>query len=791
MQVEEFLSQADYMPEGMLLVTSGGEIQAINRVAIRQLGKAQETLLGRNLAELTGLHADEVVMKLKPCARSRNPVRLAFRSSSSGAFIPLTSCEGFLATPANDTQAAQVIIRLGTSSTQSGTFIALNQEIEKQRRVLRRLEQNREQLRISEENLAITLNSIGDAVMVTDESGLLVSLNPVAEQLTGWSSEEARGQSVKTVFPIVDASTRMTIDNPVEKVLASGETVYLSNHTTLISRDGSEYQIADSAAPIREKDGSRILGMVLVFHDVTEQYRLRQEAVRSQEKLKASEQLYKNLVETTAATAWEFDIASGQFTYMSPKIVEITGYAHDEWKDFDSWAERIHPDDRERVTCYCRQETLHGRDHTIEYRCMRADGSSVWLRDEVSVISREDLPVTMRGYFFDISESRQTEEALRRSQKMDAIGQMAGGIAHDFNNILGIMLGNLDLLEIGITADEKAMQRISSIRHSGERGATLTRQLLGFSRREAISVKATDINDIIGEMNTLITQSLTPQIEVEYHFEDKLGLTDIDAGDFEDTLINLVLNARDAMQGRGQLTIETQNSVLDEAYCSLNPGVSAGEYIQLVISDTGSGMTPEQQRRIFEPFFTTKEQGKGTGLGLSMVFGFVQRSHGHIKVYSEPGLGTTFRIYLPCSRTTAQTEHSADTPSIPLKNGKESILIVDDEVALLELVEESLSGLGYKVYTATNGVEALQRLDETPAVELLFSDVVMPGGINGYELAEKAIEKNPGLKILLTSGYTEMAVARNGQTRFNTHFLSKPYKLTELAHKIHERLGQD
>jgi len=784
MQANEFLLLADHLPEGMLLLVADGEILAVNRVAARILKQKTERLAGKNLAEITGLKHEALVAKLKPCTRSRSPIPLAFKSSSAETIIEMPSCEGFLVSPAEEGKLAQIILRLRADSSQRETFLALNQEIEKQRRVLRKLEESREQLRVSEENLSITLNSIGDAVMVSDKEGALVSLNPVAEKLTGWTTKEAFGLPVKTIFPIIDASTREVIENPVEKVLVTGETVYLSNHTTLISRDGCEYQIADSAAPIREKNGSEILGMVLVFHDITEQYRLREENEKSRLKLESNERLYRDLVESTAAVAWEYDLITHRFTYMGDKILNITGYPSDQWTDFDSWAGRIHPDDRDDVVSYCQLKTERCLNHTIEYRNICADGGIVWLRDEVTVIMGDDEPVMMRGYFFDITEHRQTEEALRRAQKMDAIGQMAGGIAHDFNNIISIIQGNINLLEQQISSDEKTKKRIESIRHSSERAAKLTRQLLSFSRHEAFSVRATNVNEIISSIDNLITQSITPQVEVEYHYDKDLWLTDIDPGDLEDALLNLVLNARDALNGRGKLTIETHNSTLDKNYCAYNPGVVVGDYVQLTVSDNGSGITQEQQAHIFDPFYTTKEQGKGTGLGLSMVFGFVKRSRGHIKVYSEPGIGSTFRAYLPRSSATQQKgEASSSDNALPHK-GEETILIVDDELALLELVEELLQELGYKTITASSGAEGLLRLAESPGVALLFSDVVMPGGINGYELAEQAVELYPELKVILTSGYTKMASARNGQARFNADLISKPYKLSDLTSRI-------
>lgn len=906
MQAAEFLLLADQLPEGMLLVAADGEVLAVNRTAAQQLQRTSEQLAGCNLGELTGLQADELLTRIRPCIRSRNPVRLSLNGSQSDTFISIPACEGFLVAPAKDGQLARFIVRIINGTSKGSRFLTLNREIEKHRRLLKKLQQSRDSLYLSEKNLDITLHSIGDAVMVTDNKGRITLLNPVAEQLTGWTNEDARGLSVKTVFPIIDATTREPIENPIEKVLATGETIYLSNHTTLIAKDGTEYQISDSAAPIREKNGTEILGMVLVFNDVTESYRLREENTRSrlilqaimdnlpavvcvkdtagrytyinkqftelydlaqddvlgktardvfpidianqiqqkdtevllagQEhisgedlrhgddqrhymvvrfalldsdnnpyavcsvatdmtrriqdeiKLKEQEKLYRGLIETTAAVAWEYDIKSQRFLYMGPRISELTGYPAEQWTDFNSWAERIHPDDREDTVSFCLKEVKKGLDHSIDYRVVAADGRVVWIRDEVTVITHQDKPILMRGYFFDITNDKQTEDLLRRAQKMDAIGQLAGGIAHDFNNILAIITGNLALLEHQITVDNKIQDRIDIIKHSSERAITLTKQLLGFSRREAVSVKATDVNKVITNMGSLITQSLTPQIDVAYHCKKNLWETEIDRGDFEDVLLNLVLNARDAMAGRGILTIETHNTTLDDNYCLLNPDVKAGDYVRLTVSDNGIGITKEQQAHIFEPFYTTKEQGKGTGLGLSMVFGFVKRSHGDIKVYSEPGTGTTFKLYLPRLKAKEHVEETMHAGREILLGGMETILIVDDEPMILELAEEFLLLLGYKVLTASNGKQALKKLAQHPNIDLLFTDVLMPGGVNGFELAEKAIESYPDIKVLLTSGYTDSAGTHNAQEHFNANLLGKPYTQAELAKKLRECL---
>jgi len=390
----------------------------------------------------------------------------------------------------------------------------------------------------------------------------------------------------------------------------------------------------------------------------------------------------------------------------------------------------------------------------------------------------------------DITERKQSEAVLRRSHKMEALGQLTGGIAHDFNNILGIILGNVELLERHIVGDEKALNRLEAINKSALRAADLTKQLLGFSRSQAAQTRATDINKILAEMGNLIRRSITPEVEVNQQLAHDLWLTEIDPGDFQDALLNLILNARDAMPGGGQLTFETSNCTLNAAYCTQNPGAIPGEYVQLTVSDTGEGISPEVRERIFEPFFTTKVQGKGTGLGLAMVFGFINRSGGHINVYSELGIGTSFRFYLPRLSQQEQVIELVDERTDVLPQGHETILAVDDEKGLLELTQASLESLGYCVITASDGQEALVRLANDSSIGLLFSDVVMPGGMNGYELAERATTIFPNLKVLLTSGYTKKTVVHNGLARFTGNLLSKPYSQAELAQRVRAVLGE-
>lgn len=388
------------------------------------------------------------------------------------------------------------------------------------------------------------------------------------------------------------------------------------------------------------------------------------------------------------------------------------------------------------------------------------------------------------------AEIEQAEIKLRQIQKMEAIGQLTGGIAHDFNNILGIVQGNLEILRRQVKGNNKAMTRIEAGLKGAARGAALTRKLLDFSRTEISSIQRISINGFIQDMEDLIVKSLTVSVNVELHLDDDTWLVDIDPGDLQDVIINLALNARDAMPDGGNLSIETRNKVLDEKYAERTPGGKAGEFVMLSVSDTGHGMTAAVKERVLEPFFTTKEQGKGTGLGLAMVYGFAKRSGGHLEIYSEPDKGTTIHLYLPRAVNELVSNQAAEMIETGrLSTGVETILVVEDEEDLREIAVLYLESLGYQTRTAENGDNALQVLSDGHDIDLLFSDVIMPGEMDGYQLAMTAHERYPELKVLLTSGFTKkrskLCRAEDKYlVNLNDRILDKPYNLTELANAL-------
>lgn len=387
----------------------------------------------------------------------------------------------------------------------------------------------------------------------------------------------------------------------------------------------------------------------------------------------------------------------------------------------------------------------------------------------------------------EIVDRHAAESALRQAQKMEAVGQLTGGIAHDFNNLLTVVMGNLQLLARHLRDDPFADELIKAAMKAAKRGADLNRTLLAFSRKQRLAPVSIDLNEMIGGMTSLLRRSLGEKVNIVVAETPKLPRAMADATQLESALLNLAVNARDAMPQGGTLTIETAAVHLDEHYAALEGDVNPGAYVMLAVSDTGTGMTQDVVARAFEPFFTTKETGKGSGLGLAMVYGFVKQSGGHVKIYSEPGLGTTIKLFLPeIAETADDMEAHPDAPHQP--TGQEKILVVEDEEDVRHLVCRLLAGLGYRIVDAIDGKSALERLEADPEVSLLFTDVVLPGGMNGPDIAREAQSRRPDIKVLYTSGYTGNAIQQLEALGGNVRLISKPYAIEDLAQMVRETL---
>jgi PAS domain S-box-containing protein len=401
----------------------------------------------------------------------------------------------------------------------------------------------------------------------------------------------------------------------------------------------------------------------------------------------------------------------------------------------------------------------------------------------------EELASANRSLIAEMTSRQDAEQRVRQLQKMEAIGHLSGGIAHDFNNMLAIVLGALSLLERRIAKGEGDLEKyVAMARDGATRAANLTKRLLAFSRQQALSPVAVDTNKLVAGMSDLLRRTLGAGIELETVQGGGLWLTHVDTNQLESAILNLALNARDAMGEEGKLTIETGNYLLDESYTRHHDDVPVGQYVMIAVTDTGSGMTPEVVSKAFDPFFTTKGTGKGTGLGLSMVYGFVKQSGGHVKIYSEPGHGTTIKIYLPRFYGVEEAAEPESANTTAAGHGQ-MILVVEDEENVRQLTSESLRELGYQVLAANGAANALRLLDANPEIALLFTDIVMPD-MNGRKLADEVLKRRPGLPILFTTGFTRNAVVHNGVLDPGVNFLSKPFTLQQLAEKIREVLAR-
>jgi signal transduction histidine kinase len=398
--------------------------------------------------------------------------------------------------------------------------------------------------------------------------------------------------------------------------------------------------------------------------------------------------------------------------------------------------------------------------------------------------ARDQLMASNSRLLDQIRQREDVEGQLRQSQKMQAIGQLTGGIAHDFNNMLGVIIGAHDLMARRIGKGDFGIQRfLDAASNATERAAVLTRRLLAFARQQPLAPQPIDANKMIGSMSDLLHSTLGEQIAIETVTAGGLWMTHADMQQLESAIINIAINARDAMPDGGKLTIETTNAHLDEAYCRANPEAEPGQFVMIALTDTGSGMAPEIAARVFDPFFTTKPAGKGTGLGMSQVYGFVKQSRGHIKIYTELGAGTTVKIYLP--RLVGDVKDVQRAVAEPIRTGErdEIILVVEDDALMRRLACEALHELGYTVFDSENAANALSILDREVNVKLLFTDVVMPD-VNGKKLADEALRRRPGLKVLFTTGYTANAVVHGGVLDPGVQFISKPFTLDQLAAKV-------
>jgi two-component system cell cycle sensor histidine kinase/response regulator CckA len=544
-----------------------------------------------------------------------------------------------------------------------------------------------------------------------------------------------------------------------------------------------------------EAEGVRIVGavrglicLVLLF-DVYVVYQQLQIS-RIRRRLVNHEELFR-LISENAADMIALVDANGERLYNSPAYASVLGYSADDLEDTTGF-EQIHPEDQERVQEASRNTLQTGVGRRIEYRVRHKDGSWRVLESTANAIldgdgKVEKLVIVNR----DMTDRRRLEDQFRQAQKMEAVGRLSGGIAHDFNNLLGVIIGYGEILQEQLGSTEPFADSIQEILKAGTRASALTRQLLAFSRQQVLEPKVLELNACISETEKMLKRIIGEDIELSTVLDPRLGRVKADQGQIEQVLMNLCVNARDAMPAGGKLTIATQNFEMDPAAVrSYSYPVKLGAYILLTVTDSGTGMDSTTQTHIFEPFFSTKEKGKGTGLGLSTVYGIVKQSGGYIDVSSEPGHGAAFKIYLPRvdDEVAPDARLAKSTPSI---QRHETILVVEDEASLRKLTRSLLQPLGYTVLDASDGTEALKiSQDYEGEIHLLLTDIVMPG-MNGRDLAEQLTTQRPSMRVVYMSGYAGQSIGCAEVFSPNTLFLSKPFTREELGAKLREALGRE
>jgi two-component system cell cycle sensor histidine kinase/response regulator CckA len=612
-----------------------------------------------------------------------------------------------------------------------------------------------------------------------DETRNRLYISPQIEAMLGFSADEWLGDSglvLKQLHP--DDRERVLAD-----LLQSRDTgkPFCSEYR-LLARDGHIVWVRDEAIVMRDEAGRPCFMQGLLL-DISDQK-------RREEMLQKSESKFRTIFERVAVGLALVSI-DGQLVESNPALQEMLRYGEEELRN-KVFNEFIHPEDA-AIDVDLDQELIAGkRDHyQIEKRFIRKDGEVVWCQLNVSLVRRgqEERPFTI-CMVEDITERKQLETQFFQSQKMETIGRLAGGIAHDFNNLLTVIKGYTQLSLSDIQEGDPRRENIEEIKAAAERAAELTNQLLTFSRRQILDMKVLDLNTIVRGLEKMMGRIIGEDIEMFTVLEDHLGRVKTDPSQIEQVILNLVVNARDAMPAGGKLAIETANVVLDETYARVHIGVAPGSYVMLSVSDTGCGMSPEIKELIFEPFFTTKEEGKGTGLGLSTIYGIVKQSGGNIWVYSEPGRGATFKIYLP------RVEEGTDALPVQdhtdhLPNGNETVLLVEDDSSLRALAARILRYQGYKVLEATNGHEAIgiARENLQERIHLLLTDVVMPH-MGGRELVKRMKALHSEIRVLFISGYTDHAITYHAGLKPGTPFLQKPFSPTALAQKVREVLDQ-
>ena len=613
-------------------------------------------------------------------------------------------------------------------------------------------------------------------LVALDLDGRITLINRKGCDILGWSESELLGREwTSTCLP----ERKRTVGRYKFHALVGGGLPI--DEDVVRSKSGGE-RLIEWRNTVEHDAQGRVIGTFSSGSDIT----ARMKAV---EALRTAEERMRFALKNAEVGIWDMDYATGVLQWSETVEAQYGLQPGTFGGTFEAFVERIHPDDRDAVMETFDKAMKSGADFSIVNRSLWPDGTVRWLRGAGRVLLDKDgKPVRGLGISLDDTQRRTLEEQYRQAQKMETVGRLAGGVAHDFNNLLTVILGYCEILGAGLTPDDPRAADVAEIQKAGMRAAGLTRQLLAFSRKQIIAPTLLDLNAVVTGLQSLLGHLIAEDIKVVLRLRTGLSLVKADRGQVEQVVMNLAVNARDAMPNGGTLTIETSSVELDEHYAATHLGVTPGSYVRLTMADTGTGMTPQVQARLFEPFFTTKEPGKGTGLGMATVYGIVTRCGGSVGVYSEVGKGTSFKVYFPNSES-IEPFAGMPTPVAGPLVGTETVLIVEDQHELRELARRLLQQQGYTVFIAANADEAVRLFHENPSIDIVVTDVVMPGA-SGPELTRQLIEQRPALKVIYVSGYTEDAIVQHGVVTPGIAFLDKPFTSETLGRKVREVLEQ-
>jgi PAS domain S-box-containing protein len=631
----------------------------------------------------------------------------------------------------------------------------------------------------TEQRLRAVVETAVDGVILIDARGTVLMFNPACERLFGYKADEVIGRNVKMLMP---EPHRFQHDTFLDNYHTTGERKIIGIGREVVGKrkDASVFPMDLSVGESKEGEHPIYVG---VIRDLTE----RKEAEKA---LRDSAARLTALVNTAVDGVILID-ATGTVLMFNPACERLFGYHAEEvmgqnvkmlmpapYRDeHDGYLGNYHRTGERKIIGIGREVVGQKKDGTT-------------FPMDLSVgQAKQDNQSLFVGLIHDLTERKRTEEQLVQAQKMEAVGQLSGGIAHDFNNLLTVIMGNAEALSIRLKARDDLQSLADGIVNAAERGAELTQRLLAFSRRQMLRPDAIDCGLLVEEMQRLLRRTLREDVDLKIHLPAHPMLALADRAQLESAILNLALNAQDAMPEGGVLTLTITEEELEQGIFGPDADVRPGLYVAISVTDDGTGMTPEVRERVFEPFFTTKEVGKGSGLGLSMVYGFVRQSNGHVTIYSEEGLGTTVRIFLPIADPSMRRAVQA-IQTRPIPRGEEIVLIVEDDAYVREHAINSLEGLGYRIMVASDGREALAILQAGARPAMLFTDIVMPGGMSGWDLVRAARELLPALKVLYTSGYPLETLTNRGLLGGSERLLNKPYRVADLARRVRETLDE-